>query len=141
MGVPDNPFVGEMKPGDLEPLKTWTLRQLDKYISENAEEYKAWRTFFPKKASKSFDEFIVSIDAQQFEQIEKEMNFHNSVLDLLKAMRNESEVCMLVYQMNIQTPTMFRMDVPDFIYLLNKLITFAPLHMTDDLSELELFSQ
>ena len=154
-----NPLVGELKLDDMELLKIWAVRQLQIHIKQNKNEYKIWREYFPKSTKDNgtteatledlaqvkeihdgsttddndeatiIESFIEN--AYCLEEIASKVFLNKSIYNLIKAMANEPGVAMLIIQMNQETPDIFDMDVPDFIYLLNKLITYAPRFLSE----------
>ena len=125
--APKNPLVGRWIPEDVQIIRDWALKQLEKL--KTTENFKKWREVFPE--CNTMDQTLAEFmrNAHRMDEIGPKIGLHKSVSDLVKAMGTEPDVGMLIVQMNMQTPFENKgkyMDVPAFIFLLNSFLTLAP---------------
>ena len=126
-----NPLVGRWIPSDIELIREWAVREFEKLT--DTKEYRKWREYFPiaHTEEKAVEEFIKN--APLMDKIAPECGIFDSVKNLIKAMGTESDVGMLIVQMNMQTPLPKGkfMDVPAFLFLLNSLLRCSPRFVED----------
>ena len=136
--APKNPLVGRWIPEDIELIRDWALKQLEKL--KTTENFKKWREVFPE--CRTMDQTLAEFmrNAHRMDEIGPKVGLHQSVTNLVKAMGTEPDVGMLIVQMNMQTPLPKGkyMDVPAFIFLLNSMLRVAPRYIEDGSRKKEL---